>query len=66
MDCVGCGSAAVTERPDLTAQGYRRFRCRDCATQFNERTNAPSIEHRCQATDYEPDLRCSMMKLGVG
>jgi putative transposase len=30
MDCVGCGSAAVTERPDLTAQGYRRFRCRDC------------------------------------
>jgi putative transposase len=39
MDCVGCGSAAVTERRDLTAQGYRRFRCRDCATQFNERSN---------------------------
>ena len=39
MDCIGCGSAAVTERPDLTAQGYRRFRCRDCGKQFNERSD---------------------------
>jgi transposase-like protein len=46
MDCVGCGSAAVTERPDLTAQGYRltaqgyrRFRCQDCGKQFNERSD---------------------------
>ena len=39
MDCVGCDSAAVTERPDLTAQGYRRFRCRDCGKQFNERSD---------------------------
>jgi transposase-like protein len=38
MDCVCCGSAAVTERPERTAQGYRRFRCRDCAKQFNERS----------------------------
>src|SRR5215210_2730700 len=38
MDCVACSSAAVTERPDLTAQGYRRFRCRDCGKQFNERS----------------------------
>ncbi len=38
MDCVGCGSGAVTERPDLTARGYRRFRCRDCGKQFNERS----------------------------
>ena len=38
MDCVCCGSAAVTERPERTAQGYRRFRCRDCGKQFNERT----------------------------
>ena len=30
---------AVTERPDLTAQGYRRFRCRDCGEQFNERSD---------------------------
>jgi putative transposase len=27
----------VTERPDLAAQGYHRFRCRDCGKQFNER-----------------------------
>ena len=38
MECVCCGSAAVTERPERTAQGYRRFRCRDCAKQFNERS----------------------------
>jgi transposase-like protein len=35
---VACGSAAVTERPDCTAQGYRRFRCRACGKQFNERS----------------------------
>ena len=38
MRCVGCGSAAVTERSDLTAHGYRRFRCRTCGKQFNERS----------------------------
>ena len=39
MDCVSCGSAAVTERRDLRAQGYRRFRCRDCGKQFNQRSD---------------------------
>src|SRR3954452_19704885 len=38
MRCVACGSAAVTERPERTAQGYRRFRCRACGKQFNERS----------------------------
>jgi putative transposase len=38
MDCVACGSAAVTERPECTARGYRRFRCRDCGKQYNERS----------------------------
>ena len=38
MDCVACGSAAVTERPERTARSYRRFRCRDCGKQFNERS----------------------------
>ena len=38
MRCVGCGSAAITERPERTAQGYRRFRCRTCGKQFNERS----------------------------
>ena len=38
MGCIGCGAKAVTERPERTAQGYRRFRCRACGKQFNERS----------------------------
>ncbi len=38
MQCIECGSAAATERPERTAQGYRRFRCRACGKQWNERT----------------------------
>src|SRR4051794_6512325 len=38
MRCVARGSEAVTERPEYTAQGYRRFRCRTCGKQFNERS----------------------------
>ncbi|WP_043367375.1 IS6 family transposase [Belnapia sp. F-4-1] len=41
MECVACGSAAVTERPERTARGYRRFRCRDCGKQYNERSGGP-------------------------
>ena len=38
MKCAACGGAAVSERPERTAHGYLRFRCRDCGEQFNERT----------------------------
>ena len=38
MRCIGCGSTAVSERPERTAQGYRRFRCHTCRKQFNERS----------------------------
>jgi putative transposase len=38
MRCIGCGSTVVSERSDRTAQGYRRFRCRACGKQFNERS----------------------------
>jgi len=38
MRCIGCGSDAVTEQPERTAQGYKRFRCRTCGKQFNERS----------------------------
>jgi putative transposase len=38
MHCPRCESASVKERPERTAQGYRRFRCLDCAKQFNERS----------------------------
>ena len=39
MRCLECGSEALTERPERTAQGYRRFRCRACGKQFNERSD---------------------------
>ena len=38
MDCMACGSSQVTERPERTAQGYRRLRCRTCSNQYNERS----------------------------
>jgi putative transposase len=38
VGCIGCGSAAVSERSGRTAQGYRRFRCRARGKQFNERS----------------------------
>ena len=38
MDCVACGSLLVTERREVTAQRHRRFRCRQCGRQFNERS----------------------------
>ena len=38
MPCLDCGPAAVAERSELTAQGYRRFRCRECGKQFSERS----------------------------
>ncbi len=39
MECVCCGSAAVAERPERTARGYRRYRRRRvCGRQSNERS----------------------------
>jgi putative transposase len=38
MRGVECGSDAIPERPERTAQGYRRFRCRGCGKQFTERS----------------------------
>jgi hypothetical protein len=35
---VCCGSAALTERLECAAQGYCRFRCRECGKQFNGRS----------------------------
>jgi hypothetical protein len=35
MRCLECGSPAVSGRPERTAQGYRRFRCRSRGKQFN-------------------------------
>ena len=38
MRCVACDSSAISERPERTTHGYRRFRCRTCGKQFNERS----------------------------
>ena len=38
MPCIECDAPEVSERPERTARGYRRFRCRVCGKQFNERS----------------------------
>ena len=50
MNCVCCGSKTVTERREVTAQSYRRFRCRDCGRQFNERRNGV-LNRTCLPSD---------------
>jgi putative transposase len=50
MTCPHCASTATTERPDRTALGYRRFRCRSCNRGFNERTGTP-FNHLQYPTD---------------
>ena len=51
MRCPNCRSTAVQERPERTAQGYRRFRCLDCTKQFNERSRG-----RLNRTQYPSDV----------
>jgi putative transposase len=51
MRCIGCGSTAVSERSEQTTRGYRRFRCRDCGKQFNERS-----ESLLNRTQYPSDV----------
>ena len=53
MDCPHCGATSTTERPGLTAQGYRRYRCSACKRGFNERTG--TIFNRLQ---YPTDVVC--------
>src|SRR5882757_3150157 len=38
MRCIACDAEEISERPDRTARGYRRFRCHACGKQFNERS----------------------------
>src|SRR6202045_2726394 len=38
MRCIECDAGEVSERPERTARGYRRFRCCACGKQFNERS----------------------------
>ncbi len=41
MQCPYCHSVHMSERPERTELGYRRFRCRRCSREFNERTGTP-------------------------
>jgi putative transposase len=41
MRCPHCESADTSERRERTKLGYRRFRCRACHREFNERTGTP-------------------------
>ncbi len=50
MTCPHCGATAITERPDRTALGYRRLRCRRCNRGFNEHTGTP-FHHLPYPTD---------------
>jgi putative transposase len=51
MRCIKCDVAEVSERPEQTARGYRRFGCKICGKQFNERSGG--ILNRAQ---YPSDL----------
>src|ERR1700756_5145555 len=51
MRCIACNSSAVSERSERTTQGYRRFRCRACGKQFNERS-----ESLLNRTQYPSDV----------
>jgi putative transposase len=51
MRCIGRSSTAASVRTERTDQGYRRFRCRDCGKQFNERS-----ESLLNRTQYPSDV----------
>jgi hypothetical protein len=38
VPCRACGSTAIGQRPERTAQGYRRSRCANRGKLFNERS----------------------------
>jgi putative transposase len=50
MNCDCCGCSTLTERPEVTACGYGRFRCRDCGRQFNERSGGV-LNRTCLPSD---------------
>jgi transposase-like protein len=50
MKCPHCESPTAIERREQTELGYRRFRCRACHREFNERTGT-RFNHRQYPTD---------------
>ena len=53
MWCPHCESAATSERRERTELGDRRFRCRTCKREFNERTGT-----RFNHLQYPTDVVC--------
>src|SRR2546427_7212618 len=53
MRCPHCESAATGKRRERTELGYRRFRCRACLREFNERTGT-----RFNHLQYPTDVVC--------
>src|SRR5262249_38084505 len=53
MRCPHCESADTSERQGRTELGYRRFRCRACHREFNERTGT-----RFNHLQYPTDVVC--------
>jgi putative transposase len=53
MPCPHCQSSPTLERKDRTELGYRRFRCRTCHREFNERTGT-----RFNYLQYPTDVVC--------
>jgi putative transposase len=56
MRCPHCKSAGTVERPERTELGYRRFRCRTCKREWNERTGT-----RYNHLHYPTDIVCLVM-----
>jgi hypothetical protein len=50
MNSIGCGSAAVTERSDLTAQGFRGSDAGSAASSSTSAVTVSSIVCRFRAT----------------
>ena len=53
MECPHCEAADTSERRERTELGYRRFRCRTCQREFNERTGT-----RFNHLQYPTDVVC--------
>src|ERR1700734_3023686 len=51
MQCIGCGSHGCLGTERASTQDYRRFRCRACGKQFNERS-----ESLLNRTQYPSDV----------
>jgi putative transposase len=60
MGCPQCEAADTIERRERTELGYRRFRCRTCKREFNERTGT-HFNH----LQYPPDVVCLVVRWRV-